>query len=60
MLSELIESSDHENTGFLARLSRGEQWDRIPFPEPDLYVGKSPRWEQDKLLSWLKKNGRQL
>ncbi len=33
---------------------------RIPFPEPDLYIGKSPRWEMDKLLVWLKKNGGQL
>lgn len=33
---------------------------KTSFPEPDLYIGKSPRWEQDKLISWLEENGRYL
>lgn len=34
--------------------------DRLYFPEPDLYIGKSPRWEMDKLISWLSENGHRL
>ena len=33
---------------------------RINFPMPDLYIGKSPRWERDKLIAWLEENGRYL
>ena len=36
------------------------QGEKMSFPEPDLYIGKSPRWEQDKLIAWLEKNGRYL
>lgn len=32
----------------------------LEFPEPDLYIGRSPRWEQDKLISWLQENGNRL
>ncbi len=32
----------------------------LDFPEPDLYIGRSPRWEQDKLISWLQENGNRL
>ncbi|MNE58506.1 Helix-turn-helix domain protein [compost metagenome] len=34
--------------------------ERVYFPEPDFYIGKSPRWEMDKLLSWLSENGHRL
>jgi hypothetical protein len=30
------------------------------FPEPDLYIGRSPRWEHDKLIKWLQENGSRL
>lgn len=33
---------------------------RVQFPEPDLYIGNSPRWEKDKLLKWLMENGKNL
>ena len=36
------------------------QKDRLYFPSPDLYIGSSPRWEQDKLISWLAENGHRL
>lgn len=32
----------------------------LPFPEPDLYIGRSPRWEQEKLIKWLQENGARL
>lgn len=31
--------------------------DRTYFPDPDIYIGKSPRWEEDNLFVWLKENG---
>ncbi|BCV58476.1 hypothetical protein NM528_09490 [Shewanella algae] len=36
------------------------QGKKMSFPEPDLYIGKSPRWERDKLVAWLEENGRYL
>ena len=36
------------------------QGKKMSFPEPDLYIGKSPRWERDKLIAWLEENGRYL
>lgn len=36
------------------------QGKKMSFPEPDLYIGKSPRWELDKLIAWLEENGRYL
>lgn len=33
---------------------------RVPFVEPDMVIGKSPRWERDKLIKWLKINGSRL
>ena len=30
------------------------------FPKPDFFIGKSPRWEQDGLISWLKEYGKNL
>lgn len=32
----------------------------LSFPEPDLHIGRSPRWEQDKLIAWLQENGSRL
>lgn len=32
----------------------------IPFPLPDIMIGNSPRWEQEKLIDWLKVNGSKL
>lgn len=34
--------------------------DRVSFPEPDIYLGKSPRWDQDNLIAWLQENGHKL
>ncbi|EPW7037831.1 helix-turn-helix domain-containing protein [Vibrio parahaemolyticus] len=34
--------------------------DKLYFPEPDLYIGKSPRWEMNALVSWLSENGHRL
>lgn len=36
------------------------QGKKMSFPEPDLYIGKSPRWDRDKLIAWLEENGRYL
>ncbi|MEZ8256535.1 helix-turn-helix domain-containing protein [Vibrio cyclitrophicus] len=36
------------------------QGKKMNFPEPDLYIGKSPRWDRDKLIAWLEENGRYL
>ncbi len=33
---------------------------KLYFPEPDLYIGKSPRWEMNALVSWLSENGHRL
>ncbi len=37
-----------------------ESGEKVPFPEPEFYMGKSPRWEQGKLIEWLKENGNKL
>lgn len=34
--------------------------ERMFFPDPDLNIGNSPRWERDKLLAWLEENGSRL
>jgi hypothetical protein len=65
-IQEMLESKNLGSSSiidaheFSAELRSGRQWGRIPFPEPDLYIGKSPRWERDKLLSWLEINGNRL
>lgn len=38
----------------------GSRRERVYFPSPDLYIGSSPRWEQERLLSWLAENGHRL
>ncbi len=45
-------------TNHLDLLSLGEE--SLIFPEPDLFIGRSPRWERDKLISWLQENGSRL
>lgn len=30
---------------------------RVAFPEPDLFIGRSPRWEQNRLITWLENYG---
>jgi len=32
----------------------------VEFPKPDLFIGRSPRWEHDKLIKWLQENGSRL
>ena len=38
----------------------GNNLESVNFPEPDLFIGRSPRWEQEKLVAWLQKNGSRL
>jgi hypothetical protein len=66
-LKEMLESrsndrslSIRESVQLSDELGNGGQRERLPFPEPDLYIGRSPRWEMEKLLSWLEKNGHRL
>lgn len=49
-----------ERTEKMPKLFGGASEDRIRFPDPDFYIGKSPRWEMDKLLLWLSENGHRL
>lgn len=32
----------------------------LKFPQPDLFIGRSPRWEEKRLIEWLEKNGSRL
>lgn len=60
-ISDLVGSNDTESLSELFdRSSRNVGGERLPFPEPDLYLGKSPRWDRDKLLKWLEENGDKL
>lgn len=44
------------NKGVRVEQSQG----RAFFPEPDFYIGNSPRWERDSLVVWLTENGHRL
>ncbi len=59
---ELLQSIQQRNpiTSDLNDTDIKNETERLSFPEPDLFIGKSPRWEQDKLISWLQINGKKL
>ncbi|MGS0629141.1 MULTISPECIES: helix-turn-helix transcriptional regulator [Photorhabdus] len=67
MRSDTLDSRRNEpNSGDVIRNGIGDlvgqmkHPHRISFPKPDFYIGKSPRWERDKLITWLQKNGHRL
>ena len=60
-ISDLVNSRGAGSPSALFdRTNRNISGERLPFPEPDIYLGKSPRWDRDKLLKWLEENGDRL
>jgi len=61
-ISELVKTNDVQSVVLdtVDSLHKRSKRERIFFPDPDLNIGNSPRWERDKLLVWLEKNGSNL
>ncbi|APP04884.1 hypothetical protein BG259_05790 [Vibrio harveyi] len=48
---------DERNVEFTLRTHPLRAFGRVAFPEPDLFIGRSPRWEQERLITWLENYG---
>lgn len=59
-IRELMEPGGITSSIELDILHKDSKRKRVYFPDPDLNIGNSPRWERDKLLAWLEKNGSHL
>ncbi len=56
--SLIIDNSYIEDTIFDGRRHHLQRhFGRAAFPSPDLFIGRSPRWEQDRLIAWLEQYG---